>query len=54
MDKIEIGDVVSFCVPGHTLVKRGQVIRIEDDEADIWVVSEKAVYRQKLSNLQKI
>ena len=52
--EIEVGDVVCFFIPGNKLLKKGQVIRIEDDEADIWCTKEQAVYRAKLSDLKKI
>lgn len=52
--KIEVGDVVCFVPVGQRLVKKGQVIRIENDEADVWCVSEKAIYRAKIANLKKI
>lgn len=52
--KIEIGDVVCFFPVGQRLMKKGQVIRFENDEADVWCVSEQTIYRVKIANLKKI
>lgn len=54
MDNIEVGDVVCFFIPGQRLMKKGQVIRFENDEADVWCTSEQAIYRVKTANLKKI
>lgn len=54
MSKVQIGDWVSFYDTIDKRIKEGQVVNIQDENCEIYVVKESCIYNIKISMVKKI
>lgn len=54
MQEIKVGDLVIFSVKKSMPAKTGQVVQIDGDKADVYVMNEVKVYKVALEMLKKL